>query len=106
MNKVISVPKNKDAEVRLNYNEALHFELIEINLTIEEFNYLWDKGVFHLINNICNSIIDDNEDESINDLNLIKKTHQELNNRYSECKNIIDMFQYALTYKTSIHFYF
>ena len=63
MNKVISVPKNKDAEVRLNYNEALHFELIEINLTIEEFNYLWDKGVFHFINNICNSIIDDNEDE-------------------------------------------
>ena len=106
MSKIIIVPINKEAELKLDYDTASPNELIEIRLNESEFNILWKKGVFDLINQTCNSIIDDDEYEKINNLTLIESTCNQLNKTFPECKNIINIFHKALELKTSIHFYF
>lgn len=106
MSKLIIVPKNKEAEIALDYDTATSEQLIELNLTTEEFDRLWDDGIFSLINKISNCNIDDYEDEHITDLNLISKTLSELKARRLGLENIIKMFETAIFYKTSIHFYF
>lgn len=106
MSKIIIVPINKEAELKLDYDTASPNELIEIRLNESEFNILWKKGVFDLINQTCNSMIDNYEYEKINDLILIKNTYNQLNKTYSEYNNIINIFRTALELKTSIHFYF
>lgn len=106
MSKIIIVPINKKAELKLDYDTASPNELIEIRLNESEFNNLWKKGVFHLINETCNSMIDDYEDETITDLSLIENTYHQLNKIHPESKDIINIFHITLELKTSIHFYF
>jgi len=105
MSKIIIVPKDKEAEVALDYDTATSEQIIELNLTDNEFENLWNQGVFDLINNFSNCNIDDYEDEHITDLDLIANSIQELK-KTDYNSDIIKMFELALLYKTSIHFYF
>lgn len=106
MSKTIIVPKNEKAEIALNYDTANSDEIIEINLTNEEFKRLWDKNIFHLINRISNCNIDEFEDEHIVDLDFIYNSWNELRKNNDSSEEINKMFELALLYKTSIHFYF
>lgn len=106
MTKIICVPKNKEAEYALDYDDALPNQLVELSLTNENFYNLWNDGVFSLINKISGSIIDEFEDEHITDLNIISNILDELKEKYIDQKDIIKMFELAVSYKTSIHFYF
>lgn len=106
MVKSIIIPKNKIAEINLDLDKALSEELIEIELDEFEFNSLWDSGIFLLINKICNTNIDDFEDEHIYSLTLIKKIYEEIKIKHPNQIKIINAFNYALIYKTSIHFFF
>lgn len=106
MSKLIIVPKDKDAEVALDYDWATQEQIIELSLTDEEFERLWSEGIFTLINRISNANIDDFEDEHITDLNSISNSYIELKNTPHGTEDIIKMFELAINYKTSIHFYF
>ncbi|AKH93444.1 MULTISPECIES: hypothetical protein [Elizabethkingia] len=106
MAKTIVVPKNKEAEIALDYDTATPDQVIELILSNDEFNKLWSKGVFSLINSISQSNIDDFEDEHIIDLNLIYNSCRELKKNFNDISEIIKMFELALMYRTSIHFYF
>ncbi|WP_312554644.1 hypothetical protein [Empedobacter brevis] len=106
MRKLIVIPKNKAAERDLAFDKASSEELIEIQLDQVEFDSLWKDGIFLLINMVCDTNIDDFEDEHIYDLNLIQKTYDKIKMKYPNQKIIIKAFHFALIYKTSIHFYF
>ncbi|MDM1045977.1 hypothetical protein HX004_08580 [Myroides sp. 1354] len=106
MPKVITVPKDQAAQDALNYDYAASEQLIELELTKEEFEELWNDDVFTAINRITGSNIDDFEDEHIMDLQVIEHVWNELKTNQIAPTNILQMFELALIHKTSIHFYF
>lgn len=106
MGKLIVIPKNKTAERDLDFDKAAPEELVEIKLEQNEFHSIWDSGIFLLINKICETNIDDFEDEHIYDLNLIAIVYDKIKIEFPNHKKIIEAFNYALSYKTSIHFFF
>ena len=106
MSKIIVVPKNKEAEIALDYDTATPDQIIELKLKDDEFERLWNEGIIFLVNKISNSNIDDFEDEHITDLNLIRNSWNELKKNPHSPEEINKMFELALYYKTSIHFYF
>ncbi|MDN4015117.1 hypothetical protein QX233_21960 [Chryseobacterium gambrini] len=105
MSKIIIVPKNKEAEIALDYDTANPDQLVELNLESDEFEKLLNANIFTLINKVANSNIDDFEDEHITDLNLIRLSLNELK-KTNDAEEINKMFELALLYETSIHFYF
>lgn len=52
MSKIIVVPRNKEAEIALDYDTATPDQIIELKLKDKEFENLWDKGIIFLINKI------------------------------------------------------
>ncbi|MEA1851438.1 hypothetical protein U9K52_21200 [Chryseobacterium sp. MHB01] len=106
MSKKIIVPKSKEAEIALDYDAVSPDQIVELNITNDEFKKLWDDGVFILINKIANSNIDDFEDEHITNLESIHNSLNELKKNANGSDEIIEMFELALSYETSIHFYF
>lgn len=112
MSKIISVPKNKDAEIALDYNQATEDQLIEISLSDEEFSELWNEGIFSLINDIAGTNIDDFEDDNIIDKEKIKKIIDKLSyiQKSGLLKNklgqIITLFEEAFIRGTGVYFYF
>ncbi|UKB78204.1 hypothetical protein [Chryseobacterium sp. MEBOG07] len=106
MSKKIIVPKNKEAEIALDYDTASPEQIVELSITNDEFKELWNSGVFILINKISNSNIDDFEDEHITNLDSIHNSLNELKKSYNSSDKINRMFELALSYETSIHFYF
>ncbi len=111
----ITVPKDKKAEIDLDYDQASHNQLIEIKLNQSQFDQLWNNEIFKLINSVSGSLIDDFESETITNnnkiLNVIIKL-QEKNKTICnpELKqltvNIINLFEEAYQRKTNIHFDF
>lgn len=106
MAKIIVVPKDKQAEYFLDYDKALPNHFVELILTEKQFDDLWNNGVFDLINKIASCIIDDYEDEHITNLTFIRLILDELRRYPFKLADFIKMFELALEYKTSIHFYF
>lgn len=106
MPKIITVPKNKQAEYDLDYNIAKNEQLVELEITDDEFNQLWENGVFFMINDIASCNIDEFEDDCIQDTVAIEKILHELKESDLDLKSIEKMFELALKYNTSIHFYF
>ncbi len=106
MSKLIIVPKNKEAEIALDYDKVESEHITEWNVSNEEFEKLWIEGVFSLINKVSGTNIDDYEDEHLNDLNLISHSLSELKKKQYSFRKMIEMFELAIYYKTSIHFYF
>jgi len=72
--KVITVPKDKAAEIALDINEAKAEQLIEIELSDKEFKFLiFESRTFDLINLITGSLIGDFESEEISGEENLKK---------------------------------
>lgn len=106
MSKIIIVPKNKEAQIALDFDMTSPEQIVELTITSDEFNRLWNDGLFSLIDKTSKCTIDEFEDEHITDLELISKSLYELKKRSFNAEKIIKMFELALLYKTSIHFYF
>lgn len=112
--KTICVPKNKEGESALNFDEATPQQLIELNLPDTQFYSLWGQGFFDEINNLSGSAIDDFEDEKIYEKHKLERVFnskifdgktpdKELNDIINKIKNL---FYEAISRDTSIHFYF
>ncbi|MDG6896187.1 hypothetical protein [Volucribacter amazonae] len=63
--KKIIVPKNKLAMKKLDLDQCEDKELVELNLSDEEFLFLYNLGVFAKINIILDKYIGDYEDDSV-----------------------------------------
>ncbi|MCB0697944.1 MAG: hypothetical protein KDC07_11300 [Chitinophagaceae bacterium] len=111
MNRYITVPKDKSAEIALDYDEAVKEQLLEIELTESDINKLWEMGLFATINSLTGSNIDVYETESIFDIDMLRNVLESgiFDNRIyagiDHVAKIKDLFQEALKRKTSIHFF-
>jgi hypothetical protein len=113
--RVIVVPKDKNAESALNYNNAKSEQLIELFLSEDEFSVLYNYKVFDLINEVAISNIDDYEDCSIKDSIIISRVISALEKKISInqdiasqvlVKKILVLFKEARHMETGVYFYF
>jgi len=108
--KVIIVPKDKEAENALDYDEASPDQLIEVSFVDSEFKELWDVGFFGALNDMTEAMIDDFESAEI-----VEKEHLEevLNSdvfNLPVSNDVLDrvkvLFQEALERGTGAYFFF
>lgn len=109
--KIITVPKNKDAMEKLDYDNASPDDLFEVKLSNDEFIKLWNAGVFATINNKCGTMISEYEDDQITDIedleNLIATLElQEYDEIEYLVQKIIDSLKKAVLFGTGIFFFF
>lgn len=79
--KCLSVPVSTEAMERLDYNECVDDDLIEVFLDEVDHNKLWDTGVLKLINDKLDKNIDDYEDERIIGLNDLYQAQEIINGK-------------------------
>lgn len=107
--KTITVPKTKDSEKRLDYDQATSDELLEYVFENEEdFYSLWNQGVFNDINDACNKMIADFETESICDQNDLQRAKEVLEKHIDEfiIPNILKLVEEAIKRETGLYFFF
>ncbi|SHN16860.1 hypothetical protein [Chitinophaga sp. CF418] len=108
--RLIEVPKDKEAEYALDYDEATPGQLIRIFLTSPEFVELWNVGFFDVLNEMTLAMIDDFEDaEIIKKEDLENVLNSDLFNM-PVSNDILDrlkvLFQEALERGTGVYFFF
>ncbi|MEX6315796.1 hypothetical protein AB6G19_21170 [Providencia manganoxydans] len=109
--KLITVPLSKEAMHRLDYNESIDGDLLELELSDNQLHILNKVNLFEEINYKLGLNIDDYEDESLHDMNKIKKLNEILTsmiNKENEhiINSILELSNAALNKKTGIFFYF
>lgn len=106
----ITIPKDKEAAIALDYDIAKPEQLIEWRLTHEEFTELWNLQLFDKINTTCDTIIDDYEDECITELEILKQCFSVVNNFTNQgngsVKRFSEMVKTAIDLDTGLYFYF
>lgn len=108
--RLMTVPKDKEAEHALDYNEATPDQLIEIELTPTEYGELYWAGVFDAMNELTNAMIDDYEDAEI----VKREELERVLNSDIFSKNVANdklaqikiLFQEALERGTGVYFFF
>lgn len=109
--KTITVPLNLEAQELLDLDKCPSDQLDEITLPQEQFDELWSIGFFKYLNEICGSMIDDYEDESIAKYESLKavleyiKSEQWPDDILGTVNEIERLFIVAMEKKTSVHFY-
>lgn len=110
--KTIVVPIDKIAALDLDFDEADLETLIELEIDNEQFYELFKAGFFDKINHICNTNIDDFEDEKIEDrqdmitvIDMIERLNLEYYNKQL-IDDIKNMFNEGLRRDTGVYFYF
>lgn len=106
----IRVPKNRQAMEKYNYGIQEKEEMEEMILNEEQYMILEDFGVFDKINQKCDILIDDYEEEEIK-LDKIPLALEVVNqiikaNRSVELLKLREMLNLAMHYKTMIEFDF
>src|ERR1700734_69742 len=104
------VPKDQQALTRLDNNQNISGDLLEVNLDDHDFEKLWQSDFFTSINVLTNSIIDIFEDEHIAEAEKLKNViNSDLfeNGKYDEnifkiVGEIKKLFKEALQRKTGI----
>ncbi|SDF47414.1 hypothetical protein [Chitinophaga filiformis] len=108
--KVMTVPRDRDAESALDYDEATPDQLIEVSFTDDEFKELWRIGFFDALNDMTFAMIDDFESAQIVEKeNLEKVLNSDVFNM-PVSNDILDrlkvLFQEALERGTGVYFFF
>lgn len=108
--KIIQVPKNEKAMKDYDYGMENPEEIEEVVFSEEESKILDDIGIFHIINEKCDIIIDEYEEEWLELEKIpvaLDAVNQVINCGTNEAldklKKILEM---ALTYKTMVSFVF
>lgn len=107
------VAKDQAAMAAIDYDTELPDQVIRVELTNLELDYFFTSGLVHELNQVCNSMIDDFEDDRIignkklNGALLVLESYQYRNTRYSTfIGSLINLFQEALARNTAVYFYF
>lgn len=112
--KIICVPKDKSALLRLDYDLSESDDLIEVYLDSNTLMKLFEFKFFQKINDVADSNIDDFEDEKIlgaKELNKVLDSGVfELNDYNDSLKEVIlkieNLFRQALYLDTGVFFFF
>lgn len=109
--KCITVPKTIDAQKRLDYDECFDVDLVEFNMTNEEYASLDKTEVFTILNEALSINIDEYEDESIFDPVMIHKAKMLFEGMlYSKHSLLLAMLlsqiKKAEESKTGVYFFF
>lgn len=110
--KNLTVPINKEAMERLNYNVCVNGDLIEISLNDKEYLELWNLGILDRFNQSFNIMIDDFEDEvieNLNNLELAKRLNIDYIKKYPNSNvltKLLSQIELALSHETGLFFYF
>jgi hypothetical protein len=109
-NKLIIVPKNKNAQTALDFDKADKEQLIELTIDEIDFLFLFENGIIDLINFNGNSNIDDYEDDVVsgkeNLYNVIIAIESTSTYENIIVKKILYLFKEAYNRDTSVYFYF
>ena len=102
----ITVPINKEAMIRLDYDQNIEGDLVEITITEEELDSLWK--LFQELNLLLGIHIDDYETEEVTDYKKLLEMKEILiaNNTDYLTKKILHLIELAIDYKTGIFFFF
>ncbi len=113
MAKLITVPKDADAQRLLDYDRCPAEQLIELVLHDDQrFDRLWNTGVFEKLNMKTGSMIDDFEEDHIKGLYNLKSGLEvvtavtQKNPEVSELSVLENLFNEAIQRKTGVFFYF
>lgn len=108
--RLIRVPKDQKAMEDYDYGVQKQDQMEEMVLSEEQHKILYDTGVFDLINDRCDIIIDDHEEERLELDKIpiaIEIVNQLINSNPNEqlikFKKMLDM---AIAYKTVVGFDF
>lgn len=109
--KVISVPINKQAEQLLDFDSCPVELLVEWYLTDKEFGILWRSGVFTGLNDKCDKLIDEFEEEWITEQSDLIQSIELINeviakNPIDELSRLKNLFSKAIECETGVYFYF
>ncbi len=113
--KWIIVPIDKHAERALDYDKASSEELIELGLSEEELDFLYQEGIIDLINQHGNALVDDFEEDEITDTQSLRKVTAALvqqaeslrgSSKYRLIQDLITLFSEALNRDTGVYFFF
>ena len=110
--KLISVPTTKEAMQRLDTDSCIDGDLIEYKLSEKDFNLLSKKGLFKILNEQLDILIDEYEDESISfekiDFAIKAMEDFERVEDVSEFdfNDILEIFKKAKEFQTGVFFFF
>ncbi|HDL8284409.1 TPA: hypothetical protein PXQ99_001166 [Yersinia enterocolitica] len=108
--KSITVPVSTEAMNRLDFDECVEGDLIEMNLDEPEFERIWNSGVFDKLNDSLGVNIDIYEDESLIGVDTLVKAKNMLEKSFDHSdhsiKQLLSMINKAIEYKTGIFFFF
>jgi hypothetical protein len=110
----IIVPKTKEAEFALDYDEATADQLDSLFLTQKYYRDFWESGLLNLLNTLSpDSLIADYEVGIVSNPEIIEQIIEALKNKkgfsFSLAKElteaIMPLFEAALKRKTGVYFY-
>ncbi|MFH8133254.1 hypothetical protein ABU178_03535 [Pantoea osteomyelitidis] len=108
--KLITVPVSHEAMKRLDFDECMSDDLLELKLDEADFESLWDSGVFKKINEFVGVNIDVYEDEVLTGLSDLAKAKEAVENFSGNCeepvKKLSFMLDKAIEFKTGVFFFF
>ena len=109
-NKYIRVPRDKKAMEDYDFGIQKEEQLEEMVLSEEQYNKLNEIGVFEIINQACDTIIDEYEEEVLElskiptALEVIEKLIRD--NKSEELLRLREMLELAVSYNTIVGFDF
>ena len=108
--KFISVPISQEAMQRLDFDESIEGDLVEVTITDEQFQTLINTGVISQLNQFIGISIDEFEDEkivNIGDLTMAKNILEQLSpSDYANAEVLVSQVDKAIEHETGVFFYF
>lgn len=108
--KYITVPKDKQAMYNLNHGIENSNELIDWNLTEQEYHDFFNRlDLVNFINNVCDSWLDEAEDDQIEGSENLQKLYNQISKKYDNndplIEKLLSFIQEAFDRETFIGFY-
>lgn len=109
--KCISVPTSQEAMSRLDFDECIDGDLIDVNITDDRYQTLVELGLIHSLNDLFEITIDEFEDEKIVGIDDLTQARLLIENNFNPGENesvsiLLSQVIKAAKYETGVFFYF
>ncbi|CNK29115.1 Uncharacterised protein [Yersinia pseudotuberculosis] len=112
--KCISVPTSQEAMSRLDFDKCIDGDVIDLNITDEQYRSLVELGLIRLMNDLFDICIDEFEDEKIVGVDSLTQARLLIENDFHSSENseneavnlLLSQVNKATEYETGLFFYF
>ncbi len=109
--KCISVPTSQEAMSRLDFDKCIDGDVIDLNITDEQYRSLVELGLIRLMNDLFDICIDEFEDEKIVGVDSLTQARLLIENDFHPSENeavnlLLSQVNKATEYETGLFFYF